>query len=405
MLGWNPADPASGGLGKVSQHLAEALASKVEVISLTPVTAAGKPASELRFREYFKHASDPSYRMDQALDPYYRFPDQAIFYREYSLAIEANENSAPPRLSAKDQQQLELLHQFTENTIAEARKTEFDVIHAHDWMTVPAAMVIKEETGKPLIFHVHSTEKEREPEKLSQGLSGKWEQKGIEVADKVITVSKTTSLQLNKLYALPVEQTDTVYHGIDLKIQLRKEIDPQAPVILFAGRLTSQKGVRYLIETASLLLKSIPKAHFLVAGDGEEMRPAMMQARQKGISDKFTFTGFLNSQRMEEAFARADVFFLPSVAEPFGYAALEAVSRKIPVVTSKDAGINEVVKHILSANYDDSVRMANYLFALINYPGLRDKLTRGAWNDIRNLSWENAAEKVYQHYETLIAEK
>ncbi len=299
---------------------------------------------------------------------------------------------------------------YTDIVLKLADDTTFDVVHAHDWMTYQAALALKQLTGKPIVLHVHSLETDRS----GSGVKNKVydiEKKAFEAADLIMPVSQYTKQCIVDHYGISPDRIFPVHNGIDtldLDSQAKKESPPppqkaKKPIktVLFLGRVTYQKGPGFLVETAARLFTKMSNARFLIAGIGDKLRETMHKAQLMGISDKIRFLGFLDENAVKEILAETDVYFMPSVSEPFGLSALEAVMQHIPVVVSKQAGVNEVLGKGLNADFWDTEKFANYIYAALNYKGLQRELTQITGQNIANITWEKAAADVYQCYRNL----
>lgn len=300
---------------------------------------------------------------------------------------------------------MEKVAAYTEAVLHYAAQQDFDIIHAHDWLTFPAAVALKKQTKKPLIVHVHSLETDRTTNPQIKNEVFYIEKKGMEAADKVIAVSRYTKNCIQENYGIDAFKIEVVYNGIEPLKPLVSVNKQKMKRIVTVGRVTPQKGIIQLIETASILLEKIENVHFLIAGVGDQLREAMFLARSKGISDKVKFLGFLPQDKVKSLLASADVFFMPSVSDPFGLAALEAAQFGVPLVLSKQTGAHEVLPNSLRANFWETEKFANYLYATLHYQGLREELKKATLADVENVRWENAANTSIEVYQKVIEEQ
>ena len=172
-------------------------------------------------------------------------------------------------------------------------------------------------------------------------------------------------------------------------------------MVLFVGRITYQKGVDYFIEAAYKALQINPKMVFMIVGSGDMMYQIIEQAAHFGISDKVYFPGFLRGEDLENIYNSADLYVMPSVSEPFGLVALEALSKKVPVIVSKQSGASEVIKHSLKVDFWDTDELANKMVAVINNPSLHKSLAKHGHLEALGCTWDNAAEKCIKIYQQL----
>ncbi|GAB4515542.1 MAG: hypothetical protein Tsb0013_20130 [Phycisphaerales bacterium] len=283
-------------------------------------------------------------------------------------------------------------------------KEEFDVIHAHDWMTYPAGMALARATGKPMVAHIHSTEFDRSGEHVNQKVYD-IERRGMHAAARVIAVSELTRQIVAARYSVDPKKIDVVYNGVeqDGPAPLAgSRINPKDKIVLFLGRITMQKGPEYFIDAAKRVLDVMPNVKFLVAGSGDMARSMIEHAAELGIGHKVLFTGFLRGPDVARVFRMADLYVMPSVSEPFGIAPLEAMSNDTPVLISKQSGVSEVLTHALKVDFWDTREMANKIVAVLRHPPLGQTLREHGAFELHKLTWEGAAKRCVKTYEHAI---
>ena len=176
-------------------------------------------------------------------------------------------------------------------------------------------------------------------------------------------------------------------------------------MILYAGRITWQKGPGHFVDAAALVAREIPDAKFAVAGSGDGMRGMIERVAALGLSDKFLFTGFLAPSELDALYGRADVYVMPSVSEPFGLTALEALQHGTPVIVSRHAGVSEVVRNVLRADVEDTNDLASKILSVLLFRPLSSALSEGGRAEVDRLSWAGAATKCLRVYEEMLAER
>ena len=290
-------------------------------------------------------------------------------------------------------------------TIALQRKDQFDVIHAHDWLTYYAGIAAKELTGKPLVIHVHATSFDRGSVDNIDTRVFAIERKGMEMADRVVTVSNLTRNTVITRYGIDPAKVVTVHNAVDFsgRENLQVERGVKEPVVTFLGRITYQKGPEYFIEAAAKVLKRTGNVRFVMAGSGDMMNRAIRHAARLGISDRFHFTGFLRGADVQKMFALSDVYIMPSISEPFGISPLEAMRTGVPSIISKQSGAAEVLKYAFKVDFWDVRKMADRICAVLAYPALGRLMVRNCANELKNIRWENAAAKLERIYGALAA--
>lgn len=284
-----------------------------------------------------------------------------------------------------------------------ASENDFDVIHAHDWLTYAAGVAAKHVSGKPLIVHVHATEFDRSGENINQDVYN-IERMGMHVADKVITVSNLTRDIVIHRYGVAPEKVVTVYNAVEPSEnkdfqQYKKTVDEK--IVTFLGRITFQKGPEYFLEAAYKVLKKIHNVRFVMAGSGDLMNRMIKRAAELKISERFHFTGFLRGQEVDRMFALSDVYVMPSVSEPFGIAPLEAMRSNVPVIISKQSGVSEILKHAIKVDFWDVDAIADAIHGILAYDGLSSMFRKYGKEEVEKLKWENAASQVRSIYQSL----
>ncbi len=276
----------------------------------------------------------------------------------------------------------------------------FDVIHCHDWMTFPAGVTLKKMTGRPLVLHVHSAEFDRSGAHVNDQIFGveRW---GLENADVIIAVSYYTRRILNEQYGIPLEKIAVVHNGVySDTVRERYRSDRRWPsrIVLFLGRITFQKGPDYFVEAAAKVVPIVPDVLFVMAGTGDMRQRMIDRVHELGLQDNFYFPGFLRGQEVEEMFSLADVYVMPSVSEPFGISALEAIKFETPVIISRQSGVSEVLSHALKVDFWDIERLADLMINALLHPELREDMISMARNEVRRLHWEASAIKTVEVY-------
>lgn len=289
-------------------------------------------------------------------------------------------------------------------TIAMTHKGDFDVIHAHDWLTYMAGIAAKRLSGKPLVVHVHATSFDRSSDNNIDTRVYDIEKRGMEAADRVITVSDLTRNIVITKYGIDPSKVVTVHNAVDFsgRSEMQVERGVKEKVVTFLGRITFQKGPEYFIEAAAKVLKKCKNVRFVMAGSGDMMNRSIRQVARLGISDRFHFTGFLRGAEVQKMFALSDVYVMPSVSEPFGISPLEAMRSGVPSVISRQSGAAEVLKYAFKVDFWDVDAMADEIYALLQYPALANFASKYGYDEVNTLKWNNAAAKIKSVYESVI---
>jgi len=285
-----------------------------------------------------------------------------------------------------------------------ARVQPFDVIHAHDWMTYPAGLLAREVSGKPLVCHLHSCEHDRSGGRVDPVICS-IEKRGLTAADQAVCVSRYTADAVVRHYRLDPDRLRVVHNAVVPAPHREPPARPETedrPLVLFLGRMTGQKGPDYFLDAAVLVLRERPEVRFLMSGDGDLLSELRERVNRLSLSESVHFTGFLSPEEVDGAYARADVYVMPSVSEPFGIASLEALSHGVPVIVSRQSGVTEVLESQLAVDYWDVQDMAKKILDVLGDPELRERLVERGREEVGRLGWKHCADALIDVYQELI---
>ncbi|HSX06979.1 MAG TPA: glycosyltransferase family 4 protein [Candidatus Saccharimonadia bacterium] len=388
MLGWELPPHNSGGLGVVCLQLCKALAKQnVDIEFILPYEA--------------DHGIDfmsVTAATPQGVASVIR---SGIAYDSYKYI---KEDGSEEWLNIYDQQEL---YEKSVERLIDGR--EFDIVHAHDWLTARAGMRVKEKRGCPLIIHVHSIESDRSGGNGGNPLVLEIEEMAMHMADRIMAVSQHTKNCIVRDYGVPADKIEVVHNSIESSdivpldtnntYRYLEAMRAQGyRVVTNVGRLTIQKGLPNLLRAAKEVVQRAPKTLFLIVGSGEQYYELIELAADLGIGANVFFTGFLRGKQWRDAFAISDLFVMPSISEPFGLTPLEAVVYGTPSIVSRQSGVSEVFKNCLKVDFWDVKEMANQITSVVQNDELRDTLTMNAQIECQNFSWENASKKVVAVY-------
>ena len=389
MLGWELPPHNSGGLGVASYHMCKALSHKgVDIEFIVPYTASH---NDINFMEVTPATPFNVHHIQKGGMAYDSFK-----YIYDDMSVE--------HVSIYDQTE-----RYVKAVEGIATLGEFDIIHAHDWLTFRAALRAKEISGKPLIAHVHATEFDRAGGKTGNPLVHEIEYMGLVIADKIIAVSQLTKNVISTEYDIPEDKIDVVHNSIDTSIYA--ELDSNNAytyldrmkshgyrVVANVGRLTVQKGLYNLLLAAKEVVVRAPKTIFLIVGSGEQYLELLQLSADLGIAKNVVFTDFQRGKNLRDAFAIADLFVMPSVSEPFGLTPLEAIGYGTPALASKQSGVAEIITNCLKVDFWDVQEMANQIHAVVTNDAMRDELHNQSFAEFMKLSWDSAAHKLVGAY-------
>jgi len=277
-----------------------------------------------------------------------------------------------------------------------------DVIYAHDWLSFPAGIKAKKISGRPFVAHVHATQFDWASENGINQSIYEIEREGMETADRVIAVSERTKQTIVTKYGIDPQKVEVVHNGIDeataptptASERLSALKEAGYSLVLFLGRLTMQKGGDYFLDAAKQVLATHPKTLFVIAGSGDMEHQLIEQSASLGIAGNVLFAGFLRGEEQHEAYRAADVFVMPSVSEPFGITALEAMRIGTPVIISKQSGVAEVAPGTLQVDFWDTTKMALLITRVLNDHELRTELITNGKTIAETMTWDRAAAQV-----------
>jgi len=388
MVGWELPPLNSGGLGEACYGLAKALSKKGVIVNFVLPYNMGIKADFMNIL----YAND-KITSKKILNPY-------MTYSQWIKAIKAGGVNFFDYFSQ--------VMEYAQNIKDLARREKADIIHMHDWLTYPAGMVAADIMRKPLIAHVHATEFDRTGGELINDEVYKIEKEGFRKADKILPVGGLVKRTIINKYGIDPGKIDVVYNGIEdcakpsITPALKNLKKMGYKIVLFLGRITIQKGPDYFVRAAKIVADYYPKAVFVVTGSGDMQSQMLSEAASLGVVDKFIFTGFLRGVEKDSIFQAADVYVMPSVSEPFGITALEAVKNRTPVIVSKQSGVSEVLRSVLKVDFWDVEELANKILAVLKYKSLPKDLRHDSVREIVNLTWDRSADEVLKVYQSLV---
>lgn len=280
---------------------------------------------------------------------------------------------------------------------------QFDIVHAHDWFGTVGARELARRLDLPLVFTVHSTEYDR-------SLGHPWseilarEQVGVDSADRVIAVSRHLKAQLVERYHADPARVKVIYNAVRPSPRLAR-LEGSKGMVLYLGRLAAMKGVDTFLRAAARLAPFDDETLFVVAGEGPEYPRLVTLAAHLGIGDRVLFLGRVTEDERAVLLSSASVFVLPSVVEPFGIAALEAMSAGVPAIVSKTSGVAEITGAVFAVDFWDIDEFASRIGELLQYPALRQTMGEvGRWEALRE-GWPERAVQTVGVYAELLHER
>jgi glycosyltransferase involved in cell wall biosynthesis len=403
MLGWEFPPHFSGGLGVVCYELTKIYAEMgIDTVYIMPFGPKGMEAEYVDLVIADNFAKDPNIRVEQVpslLTPYATTDSYYEIYEEME-PVEAGQMEGVSK-KVYSETLFEEVMRFGNVAEKIAKYYDFDIIHAHDWMTFPAAKKIQQLTGTPMIAHVHATEFDRTGGHNVNQHVYDLEREGMHHADIVIAVSERVRNRCVYQYGVDQAKTRVVYNAVNLSEPVNESytIKEQDKIVLSLGRITLQKGPEYFIEAAKKVCDHDPNVKFVMAGNGDMLQRMIHKAAELGIGDRVIFPGFVSRDNADRLYRMADVFVMPSVSEPFGLVPLEAMVQETPVIISKQSGISEVLENCIKVDFWDTDRMAQKILALLHYRELNDMLKHHGSFEVQKFDWEKPATQCLKIYE------
>ncbi len=421
MFGWEFPPHISGGLGTACYGLSKALAqSGTEVLFVVPRLKGnehGGPyklidASEIERAggyAFTKHhlPGVTEIAIQSALRPYtspeaFSRSGQGRNWQEIQ-AIQDVEGKLASLSGGYGQNLFHEVARYAEVAAQIATEQQFDVVHAHDWLTFPAGVAASRISGKPLVLHVHATEFDRSGENINRAVY-EMERQGLQSADTIVAVSALTRDILVARYGANPNKIKVVHNGV-LPMpahQHRERPQRKMQVVTFLGRVTFQKGPDYFIEAAARVLGDLPSVRFVMAGTGDMLLPMIRKAARMKLGSRIHFTGFLGGADPYKLYGLSDVYVMPSVSEPFGISALEALQSGVPVIVSKQSGAAEILRHAIKVDFWDVDRLASSIVGVLNNRSLAALLSNGGMKEADRMGWDGPAARVNEVYNQII---
>jgi len=415
MLGWEFPPFISGGLGTACYGLTKAMSQLgMEITFVLPIADKSSYAGHLKMLNAEGHLQSGEQSklknvrfrtILSGLRPYIPSEKFEIFGKKMESNgadfWQSNSSASGQNYGRNICQEV---HHYAEKVVEIASVEDFDIIHAHDWMTFPAAIAVADISQKPLVVHVHSTEFDRSGNNINQMVYD-IERQGMHVANKIIAVSNYTKNIITSRYGVSPNKVEVVYNGVEDNGDTHSSIPAGKldKIVLFLGRITMQKGPEYFIASAKKVLEKMNNVKFIMAGDGDMTHRMIDYAAHLGIGHKVFFTRFLRGANVDRAYQMADLFVMPSVSEPFGIAPLEAIKHNVPVLISKQSGVSEILHHALKVDFWDINQMANKIIAVLKYPLLGKLLRENGRCETAKIRWENSAAQINNIYKQMLA--
>lgn len=414
MFGWEFPPFSSGGLGTACLGLTKGLSALgVDVTFVIPKAPKGMQAQHhhVKLTIASQITDDPSIQdqvhgvtfeeVETLLGPYVTAEQYRTRYENFLQQSKNNPEDDIDIKAVYGNNLYDEVIRYAHKAASVSRQTNFDVIHAHDWLTYKAGIIAKRTSGKPLVLHIHATEFDRTGGHCNQ-IVYDIEREGFHAADKILAVSNLTRNTVINKYGVDPDKVTVVHNAVEFRdkdIEAKNPFGDDKKIVLFLGRITIQKGPEYFVHAAKRVLEKMNDVRFVVAGSGDMENKMQQLAKDLHIDKDMVFTGFLRGDDIDRAYKIADLYVMPSVSEPFGITPLEAMRNGTPALISKTSGVSEVVKHALKVDFWDINQMASKIISVLKHTPLHKTLVTNGSKEVQTFDWKNPAKLCVQAYD------
>jgi glycogen(starch) synthase len=400
MFGWEFPPFISGGLGTACFGMTKGLAERGHSITfVVPSLPGAGGASHVDLLAAFDYTTtdETDHHGDITIRPV-RSPLRPYMSREDYGKVREGSLLASPGPYGSDL--FDEVRRYGDAAGSIARQHPFEIIHAHEWLSVHAALRARRESGRPFVLHIHALEIDRSGGNENLEICA-IERLGLAEADHVIAVSHLTKARIVERYGIDPGKVSVVHNAVSQ--DGAKKVSGAAKrkgerIVLFLGRVTHQKGPGCFVEAASKVLLVFPEVTYVMAGSGDLMPQMVERVAELGMGSRFLFTGFLRDEQVERIYAASDLYVMPSVSEPFGIAPLEAMLYDVPVIISRQSGVSEVLHHALIVDFWDVDELANKICAVLAYDALAREMVERSREELGALTWDRAAREIEEVY-------
>jgi len=397
MFGWEFPPYNSGGLGVACEGMSKALsASGVNLTFALPY----KVPIKARWCKFVFADEEVEFKNSKEVMDYvsgYTSHTSTNFNKELISKISG----------MKGNSLMERVFLYAKKAPSIASKTVHSIIHVHDWLTYPAGIEAKKFSKRPLVTHIHATEYDRSGEDINKDIF-EIEKEGFRKADMIVAVSGRTRKSVIERYRIDPNKVKVVHNGVEFEnnqnsvpLNIQDLKNKGNNIVLFAGRITFQKGPDYFVSMAEKILSFEPNTYFVISGSGDMEESMIRDVSRRGLSNRFIFCGFLRGDELSAVYRAADIYVMPSVSEPFGILPLEVMLSDTPVLISKESGVSEVVSCVLKSNFWDVDDMTDKVISVLRNKKLHSQLSITGKKEVRTIHWKKAADSLISLYNSL----
>ncbi len=298
-----------------------------------------------------------------------------------------------------------------------AREHSYDLVHGHDWLVGKAAAELADKLGVPYVTTIHATEHGRHQgwvDKPPQSHIHSVERWMARRADAVIVCSYYMRGHVADIFDIDEGRVVVIPNGVDpselrptgdLRALRREFAAPHEKLVLLVGRLVYEKGFQLALDALPGVIERVGDVRFLVAGSGTHEAELKAQAASLGLSEHGTFLGWIGDDVLHSLYRIADLCVVPSIYEPFGLVALEAMASGCPCIVADTGGLREVVpvgeRVGLRFNGGDATHLGVMIERLLVDDALRDRLVAEASEHVLRFDWDDIAQRTRGIYDAL----
>ncbi len=418
MLGWEFPPNISGGLGVASKSLSESLAgSGHDVTFLLPKKNKEQISEEVTLIDASSITPDTDFWKEDAhfidtlsetsigslLMPYLA-PEVFVntTAEEQKRLIPTEDSELLDRIELTGNYESDLsaeLLKYAMLAVQVALQVDPTIIHAHDWITFRAALLVKKTLDLPIVLHTHSIEFDRNGIHAQQHIMDE-EQAGFEAADQIIAVSQKLKQTIMDSYGIANEKIHVVPNILEMKFTPPQQRKPQH--IAFIGRLTHQKSPSMFVDMARDLCSRGYDYHFSIIGDGHLRADLESKAASSNFAGRLRFEGFLDRSEVMKRLSMIDLLVVPSVSEPFGLVALEAILHGIPVAATRGIGLGEFIPSIPQVERWDHYSYVRLMERLMKDATYRSETIAACQEEAKQLTKEKSTSLIEAVYNELL---
>ncbi len=401
ILSWEYPPVIEGGLARHVRKLAEALVRRgvsVDVLTRAADLAGDRPSTQPTLASGRSAASEPLIASGHAAVRVHRVPE--------------------PRWPRDLDRFLAWVKQMNADMLAAGRalaeEHPYQLVHGHDWLVADAAATLADRIGAPYLTTIHATEHGRH-----QGWVAKPPQSHIHAverwmarrADGVIVCSYYMRGHVADIFDIDEARVNVIPNGVDpgemrpsgdLEALRARFAAPRERLVLLVGRLVYEKGFQLALDALPELISKLGNVRFLVAGSGTHEAELRAQAERLGLLEHGTFLGWIGDDVLHSLYRIADLCVVPSIYEPFGLVALEAMASGCPCIVADTGGLREVVPHGervgLRFNGGDAEHLGFMIERLLVDRELRERLVVEASEHVLRFDWEDIAQRTREVY-------